>query len=155
MIDQEGLNGLVAKNLKAVTGCEVVKANLANAPVPPYPYISFSILRTATRKGSYSICDDGTHYMPATQVWSVTVQGKNDTETQNLALKARDWLEEVGSITLGDAKVVVRDVGDIVNRDTLLTINYEYRKGFDVTFALMNVLKVDPEVIEKAEIKEE
>ena len=93
--------------------------------------------------------------MPATQVWSVTVQGKNDTETQNLALKARDWLEEVGSITLNDAKAVVSDVGDIVNRDTLLTINYEYRKGFDVTFSLMNVVEVDSGVIEKAEIKEE
>lgn len=154
MIDQEELNRLITENLKAVTGCEVVKANLANAPVPPYPYISFSILRTTTRKGSYSIRSDGTHYMSATQVWSVTVQGKNDTETQNLALKARDWLEESGRTVLNDSGIVVREVGDIVNRDTLLTINYEYRKGFDVTFALMNVMKTDPEVIEKAEIKE-
>lgn len=155
MIDQERLNRLIAENLKAVTGCEVVKANLANSPVPPYPYISFSILRTTTRKGSYSIRSDGTHYMPATQVWSVTVQGKNDTETQNLALKARDWLEESGRAVLNDSGIVVREVGDVVNRDTLLTINYEYRKGFDVTFSFMNVVEVNREIIETTEIKEE
>ena len=32
-------------------------------------------------------------------------------------------------------------VGDISNRDTLLTVGYEFRKGFDVVFSLMNEIQ--------------
>lgn len=54
MIDQESMNRLITSGLKSVTGCEVVKSNIANAPIPPYPYISFTIIRTETGKGTYS-----------------------------------------------------------------------------------------------------
>lgn len=52
MIDQESMNRLITSGLKSVTGCEVVKSNIANAPIPPYPYISFTIIRTETGKGT-------------------------------------------------------------------------------------------------------
>ena len=71
-------------------------------------------------------------------------------------MEARDWLEEAGRLELADQGIVVGHVGAIHNRDTFLTLEYEYRKGFDVVFSLMNVVdKEREEVIEQAEIRKE
>lgn len=154
MTDQRNINLAITEGLKAVTGCEVVKSNLAGVPIPPYPYISFTILNTETRKGTYS--GKGTRYMPLTQTWSFTVQGDNDDEALEKAMEARDWLEENGRLELGDHGITVQRVGAVQNRDTLLTVGYEYRKGFDAVLSLMNLVQ-EPEAgtIEKANIEKE
>lgn len=155
MIDQEKMNVLITDGLKEVTGREVVKANLANAPIPPYPYLSFSILNTDTRKGTYSL-DGGKRYMPLAQTWSFTVQGNRDNEVQLIAMKAKDWLEETGRTYLSDEGIIVQSVGAITNRDSLLTVGYEYRKGFDAVFTMMNMTDdQNQEIIEQAELKKE
>lgn len=152
MIDQESMNLLITSGLKSVTGCEVVKSNIANAPIPPYPYISFTIIRTETGKGTYSAVD-GVRYIPLRQTWSFTVQGNKDNETQRIALLAKDWLEEAGRIILNDGGIVVQSVGDISNRDTLLTVGYEFRKGFDAVFSMMNEIQgTAAETIDTAEL---
>lgn len=154
MIEQKKINLLITEELKKVTGCEVVKSNLAGVPIPPYPYVSFSILHTETRKGTYS---EGSQvkYMPMTQTWSITVQGDDDDETMEIAMRARDWLEETGRLTLSNEGIVVQRVGTIQNRDTLLTVEYEYREGFDVVFSMQNRIEDKKlEVIEHADIKE-
>lgn len=154
MTEQKQINRVIAEGIKAVTGCEVVKANLTKAPIPPYPYISFSITQTETRKGTYS--EGEKCYIPLSQTWSITVQGENDDEALQKAMEARDWLEEAGRLELADQGIVVGHVGAIHNRDTLLTLEYEYRKGFDVVLSLMNVVdKEREEVIEQAEIRKE
>lgn len=154
MIDQKSINLIITEGLKTVTGCEVVKSNLAGAPIPSYPYISFSILNTETRKGTYS--GKGTRYLPLTQTWSLTVQGDDDDETMMIALKARDWLEEAGRLELGDHGIIVRSAGAVQNRDTLLTVAYEYRKGFDIVLSLMNeVQEPEIETIDNVNIEEE
>ena len=57
---------------------------------------------------------------------------------------------------LNDHGIVVQNVGAITNRDTLLTIEYEYRKGFDAVLSIMNVVEArDGETIDTAELKEE
>lgn len=155
MIDQERINIFLAENLKRATGCEVVKANLASAPIPPYPYISFTVLNTDTRKGTYFVSEEK-RYIPLVQTWSFTVQGDKDNEAQLAAMKAKDWLEEAGRTGLNDENIVVQSVGPITNRDTLLTLEYEYRKGFDVVLSLMNEVEDEnKEIIESAEIKKE
>lgn len=154
MIDQEKINVDIAAGLKRATGCEVVKSNLANAPIPPYPYISFTVLNTDTRKGTYSV-SGGKRHMPIVQTWSFTVQGDKDNEAQLAAMRAKDWLEEAGRIYLNDRGIVIQGVGAITNRDTLLTVGYEYRKGFDAVVTVMNVVEEEFETIDSAEIKEE
>lgn len=72
MIDQERINIDNASGLKGAAGCEVVKANMAKARIPPYPYISFTVLNTDTRKGTYSL-SGGKRHIPLTQTWSITV----------------------------------------------------------------------------------
>lgn len=155
MMDQETINIVITERLKEVTGCEVVKANIADAHIPPHPYISFSILSTDTRKGTYSV-DNGCRYMPLLQTWSFTVQGDRDNKAQLVAMMAKDWLEESGRTYLNDNGIVVQSVGAITNRDTLLTVDYEYRKGFDAVLSIMNILEgQQEESIDHAEIKEE
>lgn len=151
MIDQEKVNVLITGGLKEATGFEVVKANLANAPIPPYPYISFTVLNTDTRKGTYSV-SGGRRHMPLTQTWSFTVQGNRDNEAQLIAMKAKDWLEETGRTYLSDEGVIVQSVGAITNRDTLLTVGYEYRKGFDAVFSVVN--EVGGESVEQIDFAE-
>lgn len=154
MIDQKSINIIITEGIKEITGCEVVKSNLAGAPIPPYPYISFSILNTETRKGTYA--GKGTRYLPLTQTWSFTVQGDDDDVTMITALKARDWLEEAGRLQLSDRGIIVQRVSAVQNRDTLLTVAYEYRKGFDVVLSLMNEVQVsETETIDNANIEEE
>ena len=94
--------------------------------------------------------------MPITQTWSFTVQGDRDNEAQMVAMKAKDWLEESGRLYLNDNGIVVQSVGAITSRDTLLTIGYEYRKGFDAVLSIMNAVEdQDIETIDQAEIKKE
>lgn len=155
LIDQENINIIIAEGLSGATGCEVVKSNLANARIPPYPYISFTVLNTDTKKGTYSV-SGGQRYMPFAQTWSLTAQGDDDNKTQLAAMKAKDWLEEAGRLYLNDRGIVVQSVGAITNRDTLLTIEYEYRKGFDVVLSIMNVVGGGiEETIDYAEIEKE
>lgn len=155
MIDQEKINLLITAGINGVTGCEVVKANMANAPIPPYPYLSFTVLNTDTKKGTYSAAL-GAKFMPLTQTWSFTIQGDKDNEAQLVAMKAKDWLEETGRLYLNDHGIVVQSVGAITNRDTLLTIEYEYRKGFDAVLSIMNVVDGEnEETIDSAEIEKE
>lgn len=153
MIDQKKLNIVITEGLKRATGCEIVKANLAGAPIPPYPYISFNILNSETLKGTYSV-SDGVRTMPVKQTWSITTQGGNDNETLHVAMAAKDWFEESGRTILNDSQIVVQDVGAIVNRDTFLTIEYEYRKGFDVILLLLNQIGAESkETIEHINIE--
>lgn len=152
MIDQEKINIFITQKLKEVTECEVVKSNLAGGPIPEYPYISFTILNTDTRKGTYSVTE-GSRYISLTQTWSFTVQGDKDNKAQLAAMKAKDWLEETGRTALYDNGIVVQSVGAITNRDTLLTIEYEYRKGFDAILSIMSRIEGQKEeTIESVEI---
>lgn len=155
MIDQERINVVITEGLKAVTGCEVVKSNLANAPIPGYPYISFTITNTDTKKGAYAVSGDS-RSIPLTQTWSFTVQSDQDNEAQIKAMEARDWLEDTGRLYLADRGIIVQSVGAITNRDTLLTVQYEYRKGFDAVLSLVSMTAdQEKETIEHADMKEE
>lgn len=118
--------------------CPVIMAN-QTAPVPPYPYISYTVINPviANMKG-YCVADDGTRYKPLTQVWSFTVQSDDDVQAVNVALLAYDWFALAGNEYLNDNNIVAQRVGNITNRDTLLTIEYEHRNGFDVTFSLVH-----------------
>lgn len=94
--------------------------------------------------------------MPLTQTWSFTVQGSDDDETMDIAMKVRDWLEETGHLELSDSGIIVQSVSAVQNRDTMLTVDYEYRKGFDAVLSMINeVQEPADETIEKANIEEE
>ena len=143
--------------LETYTGCKCVPSNTTK-PMPPYPYISFNIINIETRKGTYSadtVIKDGKSenvlFMPTLLKISFTVQSNKDLEALEKAMMINDFFAEARRVELEDIDVIVADIGAITPRDNLLTIEYEYRKGLDVTLRFNNIIKDETkEVIEKA-----
>lgn len=132
------VNGLQEYLKKKGYDCPVVMAN-QTARIPPYPYISYTVTTPyVVEQGFYSKYQDGTRQKQIGQIWSFTAQSNDDVQAFNVAIAAHDWLSIAGDTYLNDNNIVVQNVGNITNRDNLLTIEYEYRCGFDVTFSLLN-----------------
>lgn len=155
MIDYEKIRNIIVNLLKEHTGVEVVLANQA-AHIPKYPYISFTVTSpTIANTGTYGRYDDGFDRKPVKQVWSITAQAESTDEAAIIAQKAYDFFDRFHDV-LAEYEIVVVRLGTINNRDNFLTVNYEYRCGFDVTFGLMNEigrLQLDEGEIETAEIE--
>lgn len=151
MIDYDKMRGTIVKGLKNYLGCPVIKSN-GNGEIPKYPYAVYTVTTPLSEnKGTYSEYEDGTKRKPHTQTWSITVLSDNETECMLLALKAREWLDEVGTTYLNDNDVIVQSVGSIGNRDNFITVDYEYRKGFDVVFWLFDTIEGTAETTEYIE----
>ena len=127
---------IVAKGLKEYLGCEVIRTNQNKKP-PQYPYVSYTITTLASaNNGTYEEYDNGICRKMVKQTWSITAQSNDPSESEALALKAREWLDYAGRVYLKDNDVVVQSLTDITNRDNILTVEYEYKNGFDVVFYL-------------------
>lgn len=138
MLDMEAIRKAIVVGLREYLGIPVIRSNQTGEP-PSYPYCSYTITRLASEnKGTWGRYDDGMMRKPITQSWSVTVQSDNVSEAMTLALKAQEWFDIVGTTYLSDRLVIVQSVGGVMNRDNLLTIEYEYRNGFDVVLWLLN-----------------
>lgn len=154
MIQQAEIQKTMLSLLEAYTGCVCVPSNTTRQ-MPAYPYISFTVINTGARKGTYAAATDDTGaavlFMPVLQKWSFTVQSDNEAEAFDKALLISDFFAEAKRQELADNNIVVADVGAITPRDNLITIEYEYRKGLDITLRLNNVIAdTGTEVIEKA-----
>ena len=140
MIDYENIRSVVAKGLREYLACPVVRSNQNEMP-PDYPYISYTVTTPMSEnKGTYGVCEDGTERKPFTQTWSISALSKDNAESVMLACKAREWLDRVGTTYLSDNNVVVQSVGSVTNRDNFLSVEYEYKNGFDVLFSLFDVV---------------
>lgn len=154
MIQQATIQQAMLSLLEEYTGCLCVPSNTTKQ-MPAYPYISFTVINTEARKGTYAEITDETGakvlYMPVLQKWSFTAQSKDDAEALEIAMRISDFFAEARRVALEDNGIIVADVGAITPRDNLLTIEYEYRKGLDITLRLNNVI-ADPttETIETA-----
>ena len=138
MIDVDKLKQVVVSGLKEYLGCEVIRTN-QNAEPPAYPYVSYTITTLASaNNGTYEEHNDGTTRKQLTQTWSITAQSNSEGESVKLALKAREWLDYSGRVYLKDNGVIVQSVTNITNRDNILTVEYEYKNGFDVVFYLFD-----------------
>ena len=165
MMDVKSLQREMLRLLEDYTGCKVVQANTTKQ-MPNYPYISYSLLNVDTRKGTYS-AHTGTKIvegietpvnmlsMPAILKYSFTVQSDDDVAALIHAISIKDFFEESKRQELADIGLIVSDVGGITQRDNMLTIEYEYRKGLDVTLSLNNVMEsADVGVISDATIND-
>lgn len=151
MIKHGEIQTYITEALKAYLGCEVVLAN-QTAPIPSYPYVSFTVITSMTaNNGTYGEFVEGNTLVKAKeiqQIWSFTVQSDDSTESAVIANKAYDFFDCVGTIQLNENGIVVQRIENITNRDNLLTIEYEYRNGFDVTFSFMNEIASEIEEID-------
>lgn len=154
MINNENLRKTVVTGLIEHLGVPVIRSN-QNAEPPKYPYASYTVtIAESANNGTYGEYEDGIDRLPVTQTWSITVQSDKEDESISLAGKARDWLTHSGRIYLNDNDVIVQSVTDITNRDNMISIEYEYKNGFDVVFWLMNEVEREVEIIERVKIRE-
>ena len=134
MIDLRQNEIIIVEGLQKELDCPVIRAN-QTAPIPPYPYVSYTLMTpVSANNGTWGEYEDGKDRKPFTQTWSFTIQSNDSTESQMLALKAYDWFDHVGTVPLNDNHIIVQSISNITNRDNLLTVEYEYRNGFDVVF---------------------
>ena len=154
MIPQAKIQETMLSLLEEYTGCTCVPSSTTKN-MPTYPYISFTVINTGQRKGTYAAATDESGatvlYMPMSQTWSFTAQSDDDDEALEKAMLISDFFTEARRQELADNEIIVADVGAITPRDNMLTIEYEYRKGLDVTLRLNNVIaEPDNGTIEKA-----
>lgn len=140
MLDYEKMRTVVVKGLKTYTGRPMIRKNQANEP-PEYDYLAYTITTLAgENKGTYGKYEDGTQRKSVTQIWSISAVSDNDSNSVLLASQAREWLDNVGTTYLNENGVIVQSVGSVTNRDNILTVGYEYTKGFDVVFTVEDVI---------------
>ena len=151
LIELQTIQQKMLSMLEEYTGCTVVPSNTTKQ-MPPYPYISYTLINLDTRKGTYSAHTsvkevDGEEIpvevltMPTKLKYSLTVQSESDINAFMIALQMKDFFEEAKRQELADSGAIVADVSGITPRDNMITIDYEYRKGLDVTLSLNNVLE--------------
>lgn len=138
--------------------CEVVRQNQV-AKIPAYPYVSYTLTTpVSAHSGTYSEAKDGTLYRSILQTWSFTVQSDDQEEALSLAMRIYDFFSAAGVTYLADNGITVRRVRDVNTRDNLLTVQYEYRNGLDVTFGLLYEIspgdQINREQIESIKFKE-
>ena len=138
MIDYEGICLTVAKSLKDYCGVPVIQSNQNEEPSFD-TYLSYTITTPMSEnKGTYGVYKDGKDRKAFTQIWSISSISSDNLKSVANACKAREWLDHVGTTTLSDNGVIVQSVGSVTNRDNFLTVEYEYKNGFDVVFWLMD-----------------
>lgn len=145
MIDFAKIRQTVVKSIKEHLQVTVIRTN-QNAEPPQYPYIGYTVTTLMkTNNGTYGEFTESIdgenikmYRKEFQQIWSFTVYSDNDLQSKTLALKLYDFLDKIGSLQLAEQEIVIQHIENITNRDNLLTIDYEYRNGFDVTFAFMN-----------------
>lgn len=137
MIDNN-LRLTVCEGLKKYLGIPIMRTG-QNAEPPDYPYLSYTVTTLeSANNGTWGEYKDGIDRIPVKQTWSITVQSDKEDESIELACKAREYLDNVGTQYLNDRDVIVQSVTNITNRDNLITIDYEYRNGFDAVFYMFD-----------------
>ena len=78
---------------------------------------------------------------------------KLDEEAYDNALKAWEYFEVAGRYDLRAKGFVVVEVGSIEERDVFKEVNYERRKGFDVTLRYLHEVEIILPTIETVEME--
>lgn len=156
LLEFEELRKNVVSGLSKYLGCTVIRGN-QTGEMPKFPFLSYNVITYRTKNGgTYGVYEDGQQRKPTSQIWSLTVNSDKYNEATNLVSKAYDWLENVGSTYLNDNKIIVESLTNITDRSNILTYEYIYTLGFDVTFYLLNStgnLEDQTGIIETAKIQ--
>lgn len=129
----------IVHELAAYMGCPVVLTN-QTTPAPPYPYVSYTILTVVAAKGGTYGFTRGIYLQPMEQTWSLTTHTDNPTDSGTLGMRLYDFFARAGRAALFRENIAVANVGSVTCRDNLLTVQFEYRTGADVTLRLMHRL---------------
>ena len=138
MVDIESIRVAIVKGLREELAVSVIRSNTANK-LPKLPFLSYTITSLLDNaKSTWSRYDDLTDRIPATQVWSITLNAADFGECSKLAISAYDYFSKTATKYFKKYGIVILSVSEIVPRDNFLSVDYEYRLGFDVKLGLMN-----------------
>lgn len=139
----------IVTQLENYVNCPVILTN-QTSPVSPYPYISYTITTPVHHADGTYCFQNGVYYQPMLQTWSLTAHSDNNRDCQKLGMRMYDFFARAGRQALYQKQIAVSSKTDVMTRDNLLTIQFEYRCGMDVTFRLMYRLEVNEGTIERA-----
>lgn len=139
MIDIESIRVAVVKGLRESLAVSVIRSNTPNK-LPKLPFLSYTITSLLdNEKGTWSRYEsDLADRIPAAQTWSITLNAADFGECSKLAISAYDYFSKTATEYFKKYGIVILSVSEIVPRDTFLSVDYEYRLGFDVKLGLMN-----------------
>lgn len=142
MIETDKIRKCVVPGLAEYLGVQVIRSNQNQKP-PKLPYLVYTITTLETEnKGTYGEYEDGVLRKPATQIWSLSALAATNAESVKIASMARDWLDCVGTTYMNDQGVICQNCTNVTNRDNVLSVEYEYKNGFDATFWAMSEVKI-------------
>lgn len=153
MIDYDKYRPAVAKGMSNYIGVPVIRSD-QNAPVKAKDYLTYTITTLAGKNdGTWQKHADGIDRLMVKSIWSFnSISDRWETSVNN-AMKAREWIMNVGRTALSDAGISVQSATDITNRDNILSVEYERKNGFDAVFYVFDeVSPVDDGYIETAEV---
>ena len=143
MINTETIKTTVVTGLGIYCGVPVIRSNQNELP-PVYPYLVFTVITPESENnGTFGEYEDGIDRRPSSQGWSISAVADTHSESLRLASKAKDWLDRVGTTYLNDRGVICQETTAVTNRDSFLTVEYEYRNGFDATFWTLSEIESD------------
>jgi len=153
MLKTEEQRGIVASGLKTYLGYPVIRTN-QTAPMPAFPYLGYNITTLASEnKGTYGEYKDNKARKAVLQTYSFTAHSDDYSTAVELANKAREWLDLVGTQYLNDNDVIVQSVGNVSDRSNLLTSEYIYSYGFDCVFWMYDEISLAATEISNGEIE--
>ena len=93
LVDMKKIEAVIVNALSKFVKCPVIASN-QTAPVPEYPYISYTITTVfvSDDKG-FCVSEDGTKYKQFNQIWSFTSQSDNNAESLTNVLKIKDYFD--------------------------------------------------------------
>ena len=81
------------------------------------------------------------------QTWSFTVQSDDSRLCRKKSMLLYDFFARAGRDKIGKNGIAVAGNTDLTSRDNLLTIQFEYRNGMDVTFRMMHTIPLEEPTI--------
>lgn len=131
MLDLKSIRATLFSGLSEYLGITMIRSD-QTGPAPAYPYgTGKATTPAATNNGTWQQHDDGIDRLMVRSIWSFSFLSADYDESVMLATKAREWLTHTGRVFLSERGIVVQSVTDITNRDSILTVEYESKHGFD------------------------
>ena len=134
LIDYDKMREIIKNGLETHLKVPVIRGN-QTAKQPDYPFVSYNITTIAgANNGTWQQHEDGIDRKLVRSIWSFSVLAQSWNKSVSLANKTREWIDRAGRLILSDNGITVQSIGEITNRDNILTVEYECKNGFDVVF---------------------
>lgn len=141
MLDLKAMRAAVFKGMGEYLGIKIIHSD-QTAKAPAYPYGTGKATTPAgENNGTYQQHEDGIDRLMVPSTWSFSFLSDDPDESIMLATKAREWITHSGRMWLSEHGITVQRATNITNRDTILTVEYERKNGFDVVFYVFDEVK--------------